>query len=43
LNPKYPGGIEAQREKLDEEGFIVVKRGRKHIMYLVEDYELYIE
>jgi alkylated DNA nucleotide flippase Atl1 len=43
LNPKYPGGIEKQREKLEEEGFSFVQRGRKHIRYHVEDYEKYLE
>lgn len=39
LNPKYPGGIEAQRERLEAEGHIVVQRGRKNIRYYVKDYE----
>ena len=43
LNPKYPGGIEAQREKLEEEGFRFIRKGRKHIRYLVEDFEKYLE
>jgi hypothetical protein len=42
LNPKYPGGIEAQREKLEKEGFCLVQRGRKHIRYHVKDYEKYL-
>ena len=33
LNPKYPGGIEAQRERLEAEGHIVVQRGRRNIWY----------
>ena len=39
LNPKYPGGIEAQKEKLEAEGHIVIQRGRKNIRYYVKDYE----
>ena len=39
LNPKYPGGVEAQREKLEAEGHTVVRRGRKNIRYYVLDYE----
>ncbi len=39
LNAKYPGGIEAQKEKLEAEGHTVIARGRKNIRYYVEDYE----
>ena len=39
LNPKYPGGVEAQKEKLEAEGHTVIKRGRKNIKYYVKDYE----
>lgn len=39
LNPKYPGGVETQRERLEAEGHKVVQRGRKNIRYCVEDYE----
>lgn len=39
LNPKYPGGIEAQRQKLEAEGHVIVKRGRKNFRYYVKDYE----
>ena len=39
LNAKYPGGIEAQRKRLEEEGHTVVQRGRKNIRYYVKDYE----
>ncbi|MEJ8849935.1 hypothetical protein [Variovorax rhizosphaerae] len=35
LNPKYPGGIEAQMRKLEAEGHTVVQRGKR---YFVEDY-----
>lgn len=39
LNPKYPGGVEAQREKLEAEGHTVIRRGRKNFRYYVENYE----
>ena len=39
LNAKYPGGIAAQKEKLEAEGHAVVERGRKNIRYYVKDYE----
>lgn len=39
LNPKYPGGVQAQREKLEAEGHVIVARGRKNIRYYVKDYE----
>lgn len=39
LNAKYPGGIEAQREKLEAEGHTIVQKGRKNITYFVKDHE----
>ena len=39
LNSKYPGGIEVQKEKLEAEGHIIIKKGRKNIKYYVKDYE----
>lgn len=39
LNPKYPGGIEAQREKLEAEGHTILQKGRKNIRCFVADYE----
>ncbi len=39
LNPKYPGGIEAQKEKLEAEGHRILQKGRKNGKYYVEDYE----
>ena len=39
LNPKYPGGVEAQRERLEAEGHAVIRRGRTRIRYYVRDYE----
>lgn len=39
LNPKYPGGVEAQKEKLEGEGHTIIQKGRKNIRYYVKDYE----
>lgn len=43
LNPKYPGGVEAQKEKLESEGHTVLKKGRTNIRYYVKDYESFLE
>lgn len=39
LNPKFPGGVAAQKEKLESEGHTVIQRGRTNIRYYVKDYE----
>lgn len=39
LNAKYPGGIEAQKAKLEAEGHTVIQKGRKNLKYYVKDYE----
>lgn len=39
LNAKYPGGVEAQKEKLEAEGHRIIRRGRTNIRYYVENYE----
>jgi alkylated DNA nucleotide flippase Atl1 len=36
LNEKYPGEPEAQKEKLENEGFKVIKRGKR---YFVQNYQ----
>jgi hypothetical protein len=36
LNPKYPGGIEAVRKRLQAEGHKVIQKGKR---YLVADFE----
>jgi hypothetical protein len=36
LNEKFPGGVSAQREKLEAEGHSVVARGQR---FAVADYE----
>jgi len=35
LNEKYPGGLEAQKQLLEQEGHVVARRGKK---YSVKDY-----
>lgn len=39
LNEKYPGGIEVQKEMLEQEGHVIIQKGRKNIKYYVKDYE----
>lgn len=39
LNPKYPGGIDEQRRRLEAEGHAVIVRGRKNLRYYVKDFE----
>lgn len=39
LDPKSPGGIQAQIEKLVTEGHTIIKKGRKNIRYYVKDYQ----
>lgn len=39
LNPKYPGGVQAQKELLEQEGHIIIRRGRTTIRFFVQDYE----
>jgi len=39
INPKYPGGIEEQKLRLESEGHKVIRRGKK---YFVEDYETHL-
>ena len=36
LNPKFPGGIEAQSDKLSKEGHTIVQRGKR---FFVDAYE----
>ena len=42
LNPKYPGGVEAQKEKLEAEGHTIIQKGRTNIKYFVKDYEKFL-
>lgn len=39
LNPKYPGGVEAQKSQLEIEGHTIITRGRTNIKYFVKDFE----
>ena len=39
LNPQFPGGIDAQRRKLEAEGHTIICRGRCNLRYYVKDYE----
>lgn len=39
LNPKYPGGAEAQRARLEAEGHTILQKGRTNLKYYVKDYE----
>ena len=39
LNPKYPGGIETQKQLLENEGHEIIQKGRKNIKYYVKGYE----
>ncbi len=39
LNPKYPGGALAQKERLEAEGHAIIQRGRKNIRYYVQNFE----
>lgn len=39
LNPKYPGGTEAQKALLEKEGHTVLQKGRTNLKYYVKDYE----
>lgn len=39
LNPKYPGGAEAQRERLEAEGHTILRKGRTNIRYYVANFQ----
>ena len=39
LNPKYPGGVDAQSTRLKEEGHKVIPKGKKHV---VVDFEKHL-
>lgn len=39
LNPKYPGGVEAQKKKLEAEGHTILVKGRTALRYYVQDYQ----
>lgn len=39
INPKYPGGVEAQKRRLEKEGHSVIQKGKK---YVVVDFERHL-
>lgn len=39
LNEKYPGGIQAQKARLESEGHTILQKGRSKPRYFVKDYE----
>ena len=39
INPKYPGGVEDQKARLESEGHKVIRKGKK---CLVENYEKHL-
>ena len=39
LNEKYPGGAEAHKQKLEDEGFTVLQRGKR---YSVQNYQHFL-
>ena len=39
LNPKYHGGVEEQKKRLEDEGHTIVTKGRTRLRYVVKDYE----
>jgi hypothetical protein len=43
LNEKYPGGVEAQKEKPETEVHTILQKARKNIKYFVKDYESVLE
>lgn len=42
LNAKYPNGVEAQKERLEAEGLLIIEKGRKNKRYYVKDYEKFL-
>jgi len=38
LNPKFPGGVEAQKKMLEREGFKIIKKGKKLFVENFKDY-----
>jgi hypothetical protein len=41
LNPKFPNYPQGQIALLESEGFEIITKGRKHIKYVVKDFEKY--
>ncbi|MDW8114179.1 MAG: MGMT family protein, partial [candidate division WOR-3 bacterium] len=38
LNPKYPGGIKAQKTLLEKEGHKIIKKGKRYFVFNFEKY-----
>ena len=38
LNPKYPGSIDLQKEKLEKEGHTIISKGKTNKKYFVKDF-----
>lgn len=38
LNAKYPGGVEAQKKLLEDEGHTIIQKGRTNLKYYVQNY-----
>jgi hypothetical protein len=38
LNDKYPGGAEAQKRLLEEEGFVVRQKGKRYFVLNYQDH-----
>jgi alkylated DNA nucleotide flippase Atl1 len=38
LNEKYPGGAEAQKRLLEDEGFVVRQKGKRYFVLNYRDY-----
>jgi len=38
LNAKYPGGVEAQKKLLEDEGRTIIQKGRTNLKYYVQNY-----
>jgi alkylated DNA nucleotide flippase Atl1 len=39
INPKYPGGVETQKQRLEAEGHTVIQKGKN---YIVADFEVHL-
>lgn len=42
LNSKYPGGEERQKSLLESEDHTIIQKGKKHIRYIVKDFEKHL-
>jgi len=41
LNEKYPGGAEAQKRQLEDEGFVVRQKGKRYFVHNYQDFLVY--